>query len=212
MSRSGDNGSHMQTIAVIARKGGSGKSTIATHLALGWALRGQTALLVDTDPLRSSLDALEGRRAAGPRALATTPAKLFAAHGLATRTGVDAMVIDTPAGDEDGVTDAIRVADFSLVVVRPTFLDLVVTASTLEAVRRLGGAARVILNQAPAPRDGAETPAVRKAIAALEMMRAEVAPIILRARIAYQKAVERGLSVEEGADAAAAQETALLWN
>ena len=137
----------------------------------------------------------EGRRADGLRALATTPAKLFAAQGLATRTGLDAMVIDTAGmGDEDGVTDAIRIADLSLVVVRPTFLDLVVTAGTLEAVRRLGGVARVVLNQgAAASGIGVETPAMRQALAALEI---DAAPrsrrVVLRTRIAYQKAVLSG--------------------
>ena len=35
----------MRTIAVIARKGGSGKTTIATHLALAAHLRGYKTLL-----------------------------------------------------------------------------------------------------------------------------------------------------------------------
>jgi chromosome partitioning protein len=40
----------MQVYAVANRKGGVGKSTVATHLAGALAARGQNVLLVDTDP------------------------------------------------------------------------------------------------------------------------------------------------------------------
>jgi chromosome partitioning protein len=38
------------TISVVQRKGGVGKTTIATHLAAGWAIKGYKVLLIDTDP------------------------------------------------------------------------------------------------------------------------------------------------------------------
>lgn len=38
------------TISVVQRKGGVGKTTIATHLAAGWAIKGYRVLLIDTDP------------------------------------------------------------------------------------------------------------------------------------------------------------------
>lgn len=40
----------MKTIAVTNEKGGVGKSTMATHLAAGFAVRGQNVCIVDTDP------------------------------------------------------------------------------------------------------------------------------------------------------------------
>ena len=46
----------MRTIAVIALKGGSGKTTLATHLALAAHLRGQDVLVADTDPQASAKD------------------------------------------------------------------------------------------------------------------------------------------------------------
>ncbi|MCU0480405.1 MAG: ParA family protein [Anaerolineae bacterium] len=40
----------MKTISLINEKGGVGKTTIATHLAAGLALRGAKVVLIDTDP------------------------------------------------------------------------------------------------------------------------------------------------------------------
>ena len=57
----------MRTIAVIARKGGSGKTTVAVHLAIAAHLRGKRTLLADSDPQRSSSAVLKGRRAPAGR-------------------------------------------------------------------------------------------------------------------------------------------------
>lgn len=46
----------MQVIAVLNQKGGSGKTTIATHLARALQLDGADVLLVDSDPQGSARD------------------------------------------------------------------------------------------------------------------------------------------------------------
>jgi len=46
----------MQVIAVLNQKGGSGKTTIATHLARALQLDGHDILLVDSDPQGSARD------------------------------------------------------------------------------------------------------------------------------------------------------------
>ncbi len=51
----------MRNIAVIARKGGSGKTTVAVQLALAAHLRGLRTVLADTDPQGSSLEVLKAR-------------------------------------------------------------------------------------------------------------------------------------------------------
>ena len=69
----------MRTIAVIALKGGSGKTTIATHLALAAHLRGLDTLVVDVDPQRTAEYVLSARAAPGPTCIAATGAKLMSA-------------------------------------------------------------------------------------------------------------------------------------
>lgn len=203
----------MRTIAVIARKGGSGKSTVAVHLALAAHLRGRKALLADTDAQRSSSHVLRGRAGDGPALVETSGPKLFALQLASARAGVELMVVDTPAVVEEEISHAIVAADLCLLVVRPTFLDLAAAVQTSEIVRRLRKPALVVLNQAPPTRAGIEPPAVKRGLEALKLMRLPVIPTVLRSRAAYQAALDHGRSVEEFETAAAdaAREVAELW-
>jgi chromosome partitioning protein len=203
----------MRTIAVIARKGGAGKTTVAVHLAIAAHLRGRRTLLADSDPQRSSSTVLKARRGSGPGYRETSGDRLVALQVGALREGVDALVIDTPAGAEDELAHAIVLADVSLLVIRPTFLDFAAAIRTADVLRRLRRPGVIILNQAPASRAGSEPPLVKKAQEALRLMRLPVAPTILRARAAYQSALETGCSAEElSAASPAAQEIADLWS
>jgi chromosome partitioning protein len=203
----------MRTIAVIARKGGSGKTTVAVHMAIAAHLRGRRVLLGDADPQRSSSVVLKARRGPGPHVVETSGPKLFALQVSALRSEVDAFLIDTAAGAEEDVAHAIVLADLSLLVIRPTFLDFAAAIRTAEVLRRLHKPGVIVLNQAPVSRGGAEPPLVKKAHEALRMMRLPVAPTILRSRAAYQSALETGCSVEElGATSPAAEEVSQLWS
>lgn len=201
----------MRTIAVIARKGGAGKTTVATQLALAAHLRGYATLLADIDPQRSSTEVLNARRDSGPDCVDTTGPKLFALQMSAVRAGVEAMIIDTAAGAEQDVASAVVLADLSLLVLRPTFLDLAAAIQTVDVVRRLRKPAMIVVNQAPPARGGVEAPAVKRALKALAILRLPVAPTILRARAVYQTALETGRSAEETDDRVAALEIAALW-
>lgn len=201
----------MRTIAVIARKGGAGKTTVATQLALAAHLRGYATLLADIDPQRSSTEVLKARRDSGPDCADTTGPKLFALQMSAVRANVEAMIIDTAAGAEQDVASAVVLADLSLLVLRPTFLDLAAAIQTVDVVRRLRKPAMILVNQAPPARGGMEAPAVKRALKALAILRLPVAPTILRARAVYQTALETGRSAEETDDRVAAQEIAALW-
>jgi len=202
----------MRTIAVIARKGGSGKTTVAVHVAIAAHLRGHKTLLADADPQRSSSDVLKMRRAPGPTWAETSGPKLFALQVAAQRAQVAAMVIDTAAGAEDELAHAIVLADLSILVIRPTFLDFAAAVRTAEVVRRLHKPGMIVLNQAPVAREGVEPPAVKKAQEALRLMRLPVIPTVLRSRAAYQSALEYGCSAEEFEPSPAAQDVADLWS
>lgn len=198
-------------MAVIALKGGSGKTTVATHLALAAHLRGVDTLLVDIDPQRSAEQVLGARSDPGPAFAASTGPQLMAAKFAALGLKKQLLVIDTQAGALEDVSEAVVLADLAVMVVRPTLLDIAGLARTLMIVRRLGKPSIVVVNQAPVAREGVEPPLVKRALRALEHMRAPVAPVILRARTVYQLGLETGRSAEEMSDPAAAEEVAALW-
>jgi chromosome partitioning protein len=201
----------MRTIAVIALKGGSGKTTLAAHMALAGHLRGLKVVVADVDPQRSASEVLGARGGAAPECLAMPGSRLFAAQVAAVGAGVELMVIDTAAGAVEDVGQAIVLADLSLLVLRPTLLDIAAAVRTLDVVRRLGKQAVVVVNQAPVPRGGIEAPVVKRALRALEYMRLSIAPVLLRNRAVYQTALETGRSAEEAQDPTAAREIAELW-
>lgn len=201
----------MQTAAVIALKGGSGKTTVATHLALAAHLRGLDVLVADIDRQRSAYNVLESREASGPTCVIAASSTLLAAQFAAVGLKKQLMIIDTPAGAVEDVTEAVVLADLAVLVVRPTLLDLSGLAPSLSLVRRMKKPALVVMNQAPTAREGMESPLVRRALKALDYMCAPVAPSILRTRTVFQTALETGRSAEETADAAAAGEIAALW-
>jgi chromosome partitioning protein len=197
----------MRTIAVIGRKGGCGKTTVAVHLAIGLHLRGCATVLADTDPQRSGLEVFRGRRGAGPVLVPSSAPKLFALQLGLARAHNQALVIDTPAVLEEDVAQAVVLADLALLVVRPTFLDLAAAVRTSDIIRRLRKPGLVVLNQAPSARGDSESPAVARAIEALRLLKLPVAPTIIRTRAAYQTVVEQGQSTEElTGDAVAARE------
>jgi chromosome partitioning protein len=201
----------MRTVSIVSRKGGAGKTTLAVHLALAAHLRGLKTVLADADPQRSASEALRLRKATGPRRVETSGPKLFALQIAAARAGDQVLVIDTPCGPEPDVSDAIALADLVLIVMRPTFLDIAASVRTVEAARRLGRPAQILLNQACSLRGGAEPDSVRKAIEALRFTNMALCPVIVRSRALFQTVLSAGLSVEEIGPSAAASEIEALW-
>jgi chromosome partitioning protein len=203
----------MKNIAVIARKGGSGKSTVAIHLALAAHLRGLRTVLADTDPQQSSVEVLKARLAEGPKVHGVAGSDLLALRDQSAAAGADLMVIDTPAAAEGEIAHAIAAAHLSILVIRPTFLDIAASIQTAQILRSLRRPGIILLSQAPVTRGGVEPPAVVRAKEALQLMRLPVVPLIVRSRVGYQTALASGRSIEEiEPNGAAAREVNELWN
>lgn len=200
----------MRTIAVVARKGGSGKTTLAFHLAMAAKIRDRKVLLADIDPQRSASETCRHRIKDPPDFTETSGSKLFALQMATRRNGGELLIIDTAAGGDEETAAAIVLADLCVMVVRPTFLDLAAAIQTADMVRRLRKPVIAVLNQAPSPRASVELPTVTRALKALEILRLPVAPVILRSRTIYQTALESGLSAEECEDALASGEIGQL--
>jgi chromosome partitioning protein len=203
----------MRTICVLSRKGGTGKTTVATSLAIAAHLRGQKVVLADVDPQHSSYASLCMRRDAGPSIEATSGGKLFAMQGAAMLRDVDTFLIDTPAGLDACVYQAIQIADVCLIVTRPNYLDLAAALDTTNVLRQLNKPALIVINQAPATREGREANVTTKAREALRFVKYPVAEAALCSRFAFARATGSGQSVEESEpDSSAALEVGALWD
>jgi chromosome partitioning protein len=202
----------MRNIAVIARKGGSGKSTVAVYLALAAHLRGLRTVLADTDPQRSSTEVLRARVGDGPECHTVQGPDLIGLQTQSAEARADLMIIDTPAASEGEIAHAIATSHLSVLVIRPTFLDIAASIQTAQILRELRKPGIILLNQAPVTRGGIEPPAVVRAKEALQLMRLPVTPVILRSRVAYQTALASGRSAEElEPNGAASRDMQALW-
>jgi len=115
-------------------KGGSGKSTVASCLAVHWQLDGRRPTIIDADPQRSI-----ARLAARERALGGVPVVEDAtenasktAHRLAGGSGP--VIIDTPGFRSETTLACLAATDLLLVPVKPSPYDVDRMLDTLDTL------------------------------------------------------------------------------
>ena len=141
----------MYTIALIAQKGGTGKTTLAVSLAVAAGQVGLKALIFDLDPQATACNWKDRRKGEGPVVIDAQPSRLAAALEKAEENGVDFAVIDTPARSEQSALAAAKVADLVLIPCRPQAYDLETIPNTKEILALAGHTpALAILNAVPA--------------------------------------------------------------
>lgn len=121
----------MKIIAVANKKGGVGKSTIATNLACYFAHSGFSVVLIDADEQRSSMSFQESR---------PDDAVQFQTVSIITRTilrevekfKVDYIVIDVPAKDSPVSRASVACADRVIVPIQASQYDILASEGTFE--------------------------------------------------------------------------------
>jgi chromosome partitioning protein len=184
----------MKTIALVTEKGGTGKSTLAVHLAVCAARQGKIVAVIDLDPQGSASHWAE-RRAANAENVPVVAAKVQELPSLlasARAQGADVVILDT-AGRQDVTTaHVVEAADLVLVPCRASIYDLEASRHTAELIRDAGGKrAAFVLNAVPSR--GARAQEAREA---LESM-LPVSPVEMHHLVAYSDALNDGQSVEE---------------
>lgn len=197
----------MRVIAVASQKGGSGKTTIAGHIAVEAERAGAGSVaLIDTDPQGSLADWWNEREAPTPVFVHTSTDHLEEDIERLRDLNVDLLIIDTPPAITATIAGVIRVADLVLVPTRPSPHDLRSVGRTVEIVEALGKPLVFVINAA--------TPRARitsEAAIALSQ-HGTLAPSIIHQRVDFAASMIDGRTVMElSEDALSSQEIKKLW-
>jgi chromosome partitioning protein len=203
----------MHVISIAARKGGVGKTTLATHLSVLASTEDSPALLLDTDPQRSLAWWHGLRPNETPRLIECDARELPDIIEAARGEGFRYVLVDTPPHAENSITAAMRIADVVVVPTRPGPFDLAAVAMTLDLARRTGKDPLAVINQSPPKTGRAEPSIVLEARDALENLGAKVAKTAIASRVSMSHAIISGSTVNEYEPGGkAAIEIANLWH
>ena len=139
----------MYVLALVAQKGGSGKSTMAIHLAIEGHRRGLKTLLIDVDTQASAAKIMD-RRGDDPPDVATEAAgRLDKAIEAARQAGYDFVVVDTAPQADRAAAQAAKVADLVISPVQPSIVDLDAVDATIDVCKLANAPILFALNRVP---------------------------------------------------------------
>jgi chromosome partitioning protein len=201
----------MNVIVFASRKGGSGKSTLAAHLAAQVHKATKPCLLIDADP-QGSLTLWHKLRGTNEPPIKTAVNSVSGIIAQAKRDGIEWVFIDTPPNLSAVVDDAIKNATMVIIPARPGVFDVNAVQETIQTCRSSRKPYAVVINGAPAQRDGAESRIVAIAREALTKFRAPVWSGQITNRADLLMALGQGEGAREYyAEGRAADEINRLW-
>lgn len=201
----------MITVAFCTQKGGTGKTTIATGLAVAAHLAGKKSALLDLDPQTNAVNWFDRRETDGPDVASIQPGSIRRSLDAYRGLGMDWVFIDTPGKMDSASTEAAKYADMVLIPIQAQIFAI----DTLDPLKRLldmagSPPAFVVLNLVH-PNAGGR--AVDDAAAIADRFRVPVAPVHLSRLKAYEDAPALGQTPQEmEPQGRAAQEIAGLFS
>ena len=191
----------MKVWSIVSQKGGSGKTTLALHLAIA-AAKARKVLVIDLDPQESAerWHAIR-QKATGskddPSIAAGPHQKLPEMLRTARRLGAELVLIDTPPKLDKAILPALSAASLVLVPLKSSVLDLQALEGSCDliGIAKARGKALVILNAVPSGRIGEA--AVKDSLRAAGRLKLEVVPERLSDLPAFSQGLKSGRGVTE---------------
>lgn len=197
----------MIVIALVNTKGGVGKSTLASALAVRALADKMRVAIVDTDPQESLAKWFERRRQkAGMSAVIAEWPSDGIEELRKSRPQPDVVFIDVPPVNIDLIRNAIENADVALIPVKASAHDLHATQDAIAIARVAKKKHLVVINDAVG-NENLPTQALRQML----QMGVPTSSIIVAHRMSYAKAASTGESGPELKDRSAAEDIDGLW-
>ncbi len=198
----------MKVIVVASQKGGAGKSTLTSHLAVQAEKAGAGPVaIIDVDPQGSLAAWWNVRAALTPLFMQPAPGGLQASLADLHAGGAALVLIDTPPAIGASIAGAVAFADLVVIPVRPSPNDLRSVPGTVQIVEACGKAMVFVIN--------AVKPRVRMTgeAAIVLSQHGTVAPQTVADRALYASAMTDGHTAPEfDPDGDSGREMAALWD
>lgn len=195
-------------IAIAQQKGGSGKTTLAVNLAVGFARAGKSVALMDTDPQGSAgrwfMTRVEDQSEPGlDFSTASAWGVTYEVRKLAEAH--DIVIIDTPPKADSDLRPALRAADLVLVPVATSHLDLWAVEVVLYLAERENKSAMIVMT-----RNRPGTRLAQDVAAKAAELSADVASAALANRVVYAETLGQGRAALEARKGPAHEEVSAL--
>lgn len=182
----------MKVLAILSQKGGVGKTTLATCLAVAAEADGKTAAIFDLDPQATASFWLDVRDSETPAVVSIQAIRLASMLKAAKEAGTDIVIIDGAAVARDIAFEAAKSADFVLIPTKTAVFDTMSMMHTIEIVNQQSKPFAIVLTfVSPVGQETVD------AINAAESLNAKICPVHIGLRKAYFRAQSEGKAVQE---------------
>ena len=203
----------MNVIAVVAQKGGVGKTTVSQCLAVEALRQGIAAAIIDTDPQKSAAEwgsQREQNQIDAPAVLPLGSRPLKALVEELKKRGAQLVVIDTPPHSAPAINAALDVSTAAIMVTRPNPMDVRALEATWTIVNRMKKPAATVFTQTP---PGNRAKALALALGRLRELDIPHCPTPLSYTLSYPYAQAEALAVQEREPTSKARaEMAEVWS
>jgi chromosome partitioning protein len=183
-------------ICVAQQKGGAGKTTLVSNLAIAYLTEGKSVALFDTDPqgsLGKWLDIREAMLGENVKLRFATATAYGISRAIRSVSGeADVILVDTPPKADSDVRWVLRESDLMLVPVTASQADVWATHDVLDLADRAGKPTHIVMNRTRTGTRVGEDVARSVAELGAKQLKSSLAN-----RVIYAEALGRGLGVME---------------